>query len=185
MARDEISAEVVRREAAPTALGDAVSKAVTPPAGAGRSAARAWYEANGDIERAHTTGTFVRDPRRGEAGPVLVVYVDSKARVTDFSANSEVYLARLANAGCPFCKVEFRLSRYPRRDVARAGETGAAHGRTAAAPLPQKPPAAPRRALTPSERDEIDGLCSELPESLRGVVSRAMSASYERDFGER
>lgn len=184
MARDEISAEAERRERAPRTIAEVVSRAVEVPAGAGRSAARAWYEANGDIERAHTTGTFVRDPRRGETGPVLVVYVDSKARVTDFSANSEVYLARLANAGCPFCKVEFRLSKYPRRD-ARAAEDGATANAPGQAGAPQKPDPAPRHVLTPSERDEIAGLCSGLPEALRGVVSRAMSASYERDSGER
>ena len=122
MARDEISAEVARREAGTSSIADVFSGVVVPPAGAGHDVTRAWYAANGDIERAHTTGTFVREPRRGEAGPVLVVYVDSKARVTDFSANSEVYLARLANAGHPFCKVEFRLSRYPRRPPAPGGE---------------------------------------------------------------
>ena len=118
MARDEISAEVARREAGTSSIADVFSGVVVPPAGAGHDVTRAWYAANGDIERAHTTGTFVRGPRRGAAGPVLVVYVDTKARVTDFSANSEVYLARLANAGHPFCKVEFRLSRYPRRPPA-------------------------------------------------------------------
>lgn len=179
MARDEISAEVARREAGTSSIADVFSGVVVPPAGAGHDVTRAWYAANGDIERAHTTGTFVREPRRGEAGAVLVVYVDSKARVTDFSANSEVYLARLANAGHPFCKVEFRLSKYPRRPPARGGEKNVSPA-TAAALTP-----APRRALTPRERDEIESLCSGLPASLRETVSRAMSASYEADCGER
>lgn len=175
MARDEISAEVARREAAPASIADVFSGVAVPPSGSGSDVTRAWYAANGDIERAHTTGTFVRDPRRGESGPVLVVYVDSRARVTDFSANSEVYLARLANAGYDFCRVEFRLSRYPRRAAAPGGERNVA----------QRPAPAPRRALTPRERDEIESLCSGLPASLRESVSRAMSASYEADCGER
>lgn len=190
MARDEISAEVARREAAPTALGDVFSGVVVPPAGAGRDVTRAWYAANGDIERAHTTGTFVREPRRGEGGPVLVVYVDSKARVTDFSANSEVYLARLANAGHPFHKVEFRLSRYPRRQAADGaggshGATSTAPGAAAASPVSRPAPPAPPRELTAGEREEIEGLCSELPDSLRDVVSRAMRASYGAGSGGR
>ena len=133
MARDEISAEVARREAGTSSIADVFSGVVVPPAGAGHDVTRAWYAANGDIERAHTTGTFVREPRRGEVGPVLVVYVDTKARVTDFSANSEVYLARLANAGHPFCKVEFRLSRYPRRPPAPGV-------RRTSLPQPPRPP---------------------------------------------
>ena len=176
MARDEISAEVARREAGASSIADVFSGAVVPPSGAGGDVTRVWYAVNGDIERAHTTGTFVRDPRRGESGPVLVVYVDSRARVTDFSANSEVYLARLANAGHVFCKVEFRLSRYPRRPQAPGG---------GGASRPQTPVPRARRALTARERDEIEGLCSGLPASLRETVSRAMSASYEADCGER
>lgn len=178
MARDEISAEVARREAATSSIAEVFSGAVVPPAGAAASATRAWYAANGDIERVHTTGTFVREPRRGESGPVLVVYVDSRARVTDFSANSEVYLARLANAGHCFSKVEFRLSRYPRRAASSEGERS---GRTA----PAAAPPSPRRPLSPRERDEIERLCSGLPASLRETVSRAMSASYEAGCGER
>ena len=179
MARDEISAEVARREGGPSSLGEAVSGVLAPPAGAGRSAARAWCEANGDIERAHTTGTFVREPRRGERGPVLVVYVDSRARVTDFSANSEVYLARLANAGQPFCKVEFRLSKYPKRAVQAPAARDEGPGRETEAAR------GPRRGLTPEERDEIAGLCSGLPAALRDVVSQAMASSYERESAER
>ena len=178
MARDEISAEVARREAGTSSIAEVFSGAVVPPAGAGGDVTRAWYAANGDIERAHTTGTFVREPRRGESGPVLVVYVDSRARVTDFSANSEVYLARLANAGHGFSKVEFRLSRYPRRAASPGGEKNEG-------PAPAAAPSRPRRPLTPRERDEIERLCSGLPASLRETVSRAMSASYEADCGER
>ena len=172
---DELSAERSRREAAPAGLSGILSSMLDERADASWRVTRAWHAVNGDIERAHTTGTFVREPRRGESGPVLVVYVDSRSRATDFSANSEVYLARLANAGHPFCKVEFRLSKYPRRPPAPGGEKNVS---PAAA-------AAPRRALTHRERDEIESLCSNLPASLRATVSRAMSASYEADCGER
>lgn len=179
----ELEAEQRRRDAAPAALGDVFSSMLDERASSAASrATRAWYAANGDIERAHTTGTFVREPRRGETGPVLVVYVDSKARATDFAANSEVYLARLANAGAPFSKVEFRLSRYPRRPQGSPAPA-------AARPRPGTEPSAPALAaeLTARERAEIDEACSHLPERLRESVSRAMSASYlgQRGASER
>ena len=138
-------------------------------------ATRAWYAVNGDIERAHTTGTFVREPRRGETGPVLVVYVDSRARATDFAANSEVYLARLANAGMSYSKVEFRLSKYPRRPAeagpGRASAVAVAPGAQAARPLPP---------LSREEEDEIEVLLARVPEGMREDVRKAMRASYAR-----
>ena len=136
---DELSAERARREAAPAALSGILSAMFDERADASWRVTRAWHAVNGDIERAHTTGTFVRDPRRGESGPVLVVYVDSRSRATDFSANSEVYLARLANAGLAFSKVEFRMSKYARD----RGAGGGGGGR----PPPPAPPPPPGHAL--------------------------------------
>lgn len=173
---DELSDALRRREASPSAIGDVFSSFLEERAGAAGRVTRAWYAANGDIERAHTTGTFVREPRRGEAGPVLVVYVDSKARVTDFSANREVYLARLAHAGLPFSKIEFRLSRYPRREPqVPAREKGSFS------------PAASRAqvTLTAEEEARIERMCATLPASLREKVSEAMRASYCRQRAER
>lgn len=163
---NEIERAAHEREAAPRPLSDVLSGMADARADGAWRASRAWYAANGDIERAHTTGTFVREPRAGEAGPVLVVYVDSKARATDFAANSAVYLARLAHAGVRFSKVEFRLSRYPRRERADAP-------RARRAPRDAAP-----EAPTPAERAEIDELCSTLPEALRASVSKAMCATY-------
>lgn len=77
---DELSAERARREAAPAGLSGILSAMFDERADASWRVTRAWHAVNGDIERAHTTGTFVRDPRRGESGPVLVVYVDSLSR---------------------------------------------------------------------------------------------------------
>ena len=172
---DELSAEAARRAAGASGLSGILSSMFADRADASWRVTRAWHAVNGDIERAHTTGTFVREPRRGESGPVLVVYVDSKARVTDFSANSEVYAARLANAGLSFSKVEFRLSRYP----ARAGGAGEPLPRRHAAAHDE--PAAPEPApLSRDEYEEIERACAALPASLRESVSRAMSASYMR-----
>ena len=175
---DELSAERARREASPAGLSGILSAMFDERADASWRVTRAWHAVNGDIERAHTTGTFVRDPRRGESGPVLVVYVDSRSRATDFSANSEVYLARLANSGLAFSKVEFRLSKYARD-----------RGTEVLSPL--RPPVTPDPRVTGgrsgdkapvplsrAEVAEIERACSELPPTLRESVSRAMSASY-------
>ena len=115
---DELSAERARREAAPAGLSGILSAMFDGRADASWRVTRAWHAVNGDIERAHTTGTFVRDPRRGESGPVLVVYVDSRSRATDFSANSEVYLSRAEVA-----EIERACSELPptlRESVSRA-----------------------------------------------------------------
>lgn len=115
---DELSAERARREAAPAGLSGILSAMFDERADASWRVTRAWHAVNGDIERAHTTGTFVRDPRRGESGPVLVVYVDSRSRATDFSANSEVYLSRAEVA-----EIERACSELPptlRESVSRA-----------------------------------------------------------------
>lgn len=169
---DELSAERARREAAPAGLSGILSSMLDERADASWRVTRAWHAVNGDIERAHTTGTFVREPRRGENGPVLVVYVDSRSRATDFSANSEVYLARLANAGLAFSKVEFRLSKYEPRDRSEGGapaRPAVARGKGTATP----PPPLSREAAA-----EIERACAGLPSTLRESVSRAMSASY-------
>ena len=171
MARDEISAEVARREAGTSSIAEVFSGAVVPPAGAGGDVTRAWYAANGDIERAHTTGTFVREPRRGESGPVLVVYVDSRARVTDFSANSEVYLARLAQVGLNFAEVRFRQSKRPRGSEPRKV-------------VPTRRDERPARELpelTPEEEHDAQALLAHVPETLKDSVSRALRVSMRAE----
>ena len=172
---DEISAAARRREAAPVSVASLFESFLDGRGDEMVRATRAWYAVNGDIERAHTTGTFVREPRRGETDPVLVVYVDSRARATDFAANSEVYLARLANAGMSYSKVEFRLSKYPRRPAeagpGRTGAVAAAPGAQAARPLPP---------LSREEEDEIEVLLARVPEGMREDVRKAMRASYAR-----
>lgn len=166
---DELTGEVRRREEGGRSLsglvGDEVRRLGSSPERAAANAAWiAWSEVNGDVERAHTTGVYVGAPRRGASDPELTVYVDSAAYLTDFSANREVYLARLETAGLRFSRISFRRSRQQK----------------SAPPLPrtaQAPRPAPRE-LSEAERREVSALCSQLPESLRDSVSRAMSASY-------
>ena len=63
---------------------------------ANQRATELWRTANGDVERAHTTGVYLRKSPCESLPPVLGVYVDSHARLSDFNANKEIYLTRLA-----------------------------------------------------------------------------------------
>lgn len=172
---DELTGEVRRREEGGRSLsglvGDEVRRLGSSPERAAANAAWiAWSEVNGDVERAHTTGVYVGAPRRGASDPELTVYVDSAAYLTDFSANREVYLARLETAGLHFSRISFRRSRRQKVDHAHS------HGTE----VPRSEP----RELTEAERREVSALCAQLPESLRDSVSRAMSASYRAQSGQ-
>lgn len=171
----ELAASELRRAAAPTPAADVFSACLDALDGRGEvrstwSAGRAWNAVNGDIERAHTTGVFVREPRGREQLPTLIVYVDSRSRVTDFTANREVYRARLENVGLYFREVTFRESKWA------ANKEGSAH--TSDRPRPSRAPR-PLPELTEAEAAQVDELCRSLPEALRDSVSRAMRVSYQ------
>jgi hypothetical protein len=136
---------------------------------ANQRAAAAWYRANGDRERKHTTGVFLKRPRVKGAAPVMGVYVDSHAMATDFGVNKGIYLARLANVGCEVSGIEFLPSRTPRKKSAAATMPQA----------PQRPAQLPQ--LSPIERAEVDELVSELPEGLRAAASKAIELSKRRE----
>lgn len=133
-------------------------------------AARAWYSCNGDMERRHTTGVYLRAGRNPSAAPVMGVYVDSHAYMQNFLANRDLYLSRLAFYGFQVSGIEFRLSK--KQYVAARQE---------AKPQPKKAMLAP---LSGEERHEVDQLVGQLdpklPDSLKKVVSRAVSLSFQR-----
>lgn len=134
-------------------------------------AAHAWFAANGDVERRHTCGVYLKKPGRAGGQPVLGVYVDSPSRVTDFRANKELYLARLANVGFAASDIDFRLSRDTRPSSQQARDRGRSTTRVEK-PLP---------ALTAAERREVSVAASGLPDGLATAVSRAMSLSLRRE----
>lgn len=134
-------------------------------------AARAWFGANGDVERQHTCGVYVRAPRVNGAAPVLGVYVDTSSRLTDFSANKDIYLARLANAGFAVSDIEFKLSR--KGHPASRATPGKRAARAASSP--QLAP------LSAQEESEVDSMCKDLPDNLRESASRAMRLSLMRN----
>lgn len=164
-----------RREQAPTSLANLCGSCLERMDHAGAvgstwSAGRAWHTVNGDIERTHTMGIYVREPRGHESLPTLLVYVDSRARATDFSANREVYLARLASVGLRFLDVSFRVSKRP--VPIRGSLDEKRHAVESVAPLPE---------LTEEERDRVEWMTKGLPEGLRASVQRAMSASFRAE----
>lgn len=148
---------------------------------AAQRAAAAWYGANGDIERAHTTGVFLKKPKREGAAPILGVYVDSHARLTDFTVNREIYLARLHNAGLELSGIEFRLTRRDRagaQNEAGAGAgAGGGEGRSA---LPERPRPLDLPQLDEGKRATIEVAVADLEEPLRSKVAHAMEMSMRR-----
>ena len=173
---DEIREAQARAERAAAPVADVLSGCIGAGASAHLSesarALLAWRQVNGDVERTHTTGVYVGASRRLGELPELTVYVDSNAYVTDFSANREVYLARMETMGLRFSRVTFRRSKYP--TVSR--ETPAARARKGGSrPLPP---------IDPDDAARIDALCEDLPQTLRESVSRAMRASYRRSYDE-
>lgn len=131
-------------------------------------AAAAWYRCNGKRERAHTMGVFLKRPRVRGAAPILGVYVDSHSMVTDFGVNKDIYLARLANVGFAVSGIEFVVSRTQHRAVRRDREE-----------KPAQPGTLP--ALSLEERQVVESLVANLPESIRASASKAVSLSKRRD----
>lgn len=154
-----------------TTAGDAVQGLFESPEArarmsVGRRASLAWFRVNGDIERAHTCGVYIRRPRRQGELPVLGVYVDSAARAVDFRANREVYLARLAAAGLPFSDIRFEKTHRP-----------VEHKPLASRGRPEEKPAPKLDPLTPEEEARAREACSKLGDGLREKAYKAMCAS--------
>ena len=171
MVSDQIVDEIRLREQNATSAESLMGQVVEGLASAGGHGSQsgvwlAWNRVNGDVERAHTSGVYVGEPRRGGRDPELTVYVDSPSFMTDFSANHEVYLARLESVGLRFSRIEFRLSKRPSMRGEGLPARVVAEKRT----LPN---------LTPDEENEVEKLCSALPASLRASVSQAMRVSYK------
>lgn len=134
-----------------------------------RRAAMAWFKANGDVERRHTSGVYLKRAAAGGLPPVLVVYVDSHSRLTDFMANREIYLVRLAAVGFEVSGVEFRLSREPAREAQSSGK------------VEPSPATVELPPLTDAERRRADELTADLPEPLRQRARDAMELSMRRE----
>ena len=185
-----LEASARRRDEGGSRVGDLLRGFASKPGNAqGLSLAakvrRAWFSVNGDIERQHTCGLFVKEPSRPGVDPLLVVYVDTRPRAVDFTANREIYVARMAMAGFRFSEMRFQVSKRPHGQAdGEAGATASAPGdATGARPAREKEPPLPE--LTAREREQVASACANLPEGLRESVSRAMSQSYRRQRANR
>lgn len=126
----------------------------------------AWMQANGDIERRHTVGTYLRQDD-GDL-PTLVVYIDSRAMMQDFMTNRLLYLDRLAAFGMDLKGIDFRPSKY--RVNGRPG--GPMENEEERQTLPE---------ATPEEIERVRRMTEALPESLRDAASEAVISSIRRE----
>ena len=148
---------------------EVVDDHMAPRLSAAQRAAAAWHRANGDRERRHTTGVFLKKSRVPGAAPIMGVYVDSHAMAVDFGVNKDLYLARLANIGYEVSGIDFIPSRKGYQ-AARVGQ-GRAQQEPVAEELPE---------LTPLEHAQVADLVAGLPESLKPSASKAVELSFRR-----
>lgn len=127
----------------------------------------AWFAANGDRERAHTCRVFLRKAKRDGADPIMCVYVDSHAFLTDLTVNRELYLARLANWGFFVSGIEFAVDREAKK--APRGAFGTVH----------ESGDSNQRSTQPSEElvEKAQRMVSDVPASLQSSISKAIIAT--------
>jgi hypothetical protein len=164
----ELEFEAEAPESISSLMREVVDERMSARMSANQRAAAAWYRANGDRERNHTTGVFLKKARVAGAAPVLGVYVDSHAMVTDFGVNKDIYLARLANIGFKVSGIEFIPS--------RAGYHAARSRHEEPKKLPVELP-----ELSPQELKEVQILVSDLPEPLKTNAFKAVVLSKRRE----
>ena len=163
----------LRRRPAETRAGDLVRAIFggqnATALSAAQRAARAWYAVNGDRERAHTTGVWLRKAGAATADPVMVVSVDSGLLAADLGTNKDLYLSRLANCGVRVSNIRFQVGR-------RVTDAAASRkGRAARKVEEELPP------LDEHEREEVERAVAHLPEEVRKSASRAMCASLRQE----
>ena len=160
----------------PVRAADALGSLLAGPLGSGLSrasaAAKAWYASNGDRERQHTTGVWLRKSGRAGIDPVLVVALDSNMLAMELATNKDLYLSRLAFRGLAISDVKFTVRRSaiaPNRAPGNKPSTSASAKNAAALP-----------PLTPSESERVERATADLPDGLKQSVSRAMCATMRR-----
>ena len=161
------------RDGGAVRAGDAVGALLQGPLGKGLSAAsaaaKAWYAANGDRERSHTTGVWLRKSGRAGTDPVLVVALDTNLLAMELGTNKDLYLARLAYHGLAVSDIRFTVRRDPAQEARRSRDRERSR------------PAAPLPELTAAERERVARACEGLPDGLRQSACRAMCASLRRN----
>ena len=156
----------------PTPIGDIISTLfstqMATKARAQTKVAHAWFFANGDRERAHTTGVWTRAGAFEGADPVLCVAIDSGLLAQELSCNKDIYLARLAYAGVAVSDIRFSVCERPREEVKRDLKK-------------RKEEPKPLPPLSKSEQRQVEEATKNLPDGLRQSASQAMCASLRRN----
>lgn len=165
---------------------DALAALFQGPLGTGLApaakAARAWYASNGDRERRHTTGVWLRKPGRMGADPVMVVALDSNLLAAELGTNKDLYLSRLSFHGVAISDIRFTVGKAARSAASRDEVDSRdrtiprdlADGRGSRASRGELP------GLSEEERSHVAEVTRNLPDGLRQSVSRAMCASLRR-----
>lgn len=149
-------------------IGEIVSKMMgeelTPQLDANQRATTAWYGANGDRERAHTTRVFLKKPKNKAADPILCVYVDSHVFLTDMHAKRDIYLSRLAHWGFFVSGIEFSVD----RNVSR---------RRKADYTPTDVQETTDYEVSPELQERVNNMLKDVPDSIKESISKAIIAS--------
>ena len=133
-----------------------------------QKAYRAWFGANGKFEQAHTCGVFLKDMSAQKRLPVLYVYIDKSGVLQDFTTNKEIYIVRLSHFGFEVSDIQFRLSKYPKR------QTPSQRDKT---DMSNKPPL---QELTQKQKKQAHDLTKELSHPLKTKVYNAIISSMRR-----
>ncbi len=129
----------------------------------------AWQKVIGENERNHTVGAFVGKAKFKQA-PKLVIYVDSNALRIDLMAKRDVYVQRLATVGMEFSSIDFKLSKYKKKQIQQDSyiqkrQKKSYHVRS-------------EESLTLKEKEQIASIVKTLPEALRETGYKAILASF-------
>lgn len=150
-------------------IGDILSKGVygrRPAALTVQQKAReTWLRSNGDLERKHTCGVFLKENATKDGLPLLVVYIDSSSMIQDFSTDKDLYIDRLRHAGFVVGDLRFKLSR---EKVVDKGIGTAVDEPLQPEPLP---------TLSKEEKAYVDSSVAALPDTIRESVREAMDSS--------
>ena len=150
-------------------ISEVMSEKIAPRLSANQRAAAAWFGSNGDRERSHTTRVFLRAPRVEGTDPVICVYVDSHAYLTDLSTNRDLYLARLANWGFYVSGIEFAVDRE------------ATWRRIRRVPKPSEQSAQEKEPPSPELLAQVEEMVKDVPPSLKETISKAIIASMNQN----
>lgn len=150
-------------------ISEVMSEKIAPRLSANQRAAAAWFGSNGDRERSHTTRVFLRAPRVEAADPVICVYVDSHAYLTDLTTNRDLYLARLANWGFYVSGIEFAVDRDATRHRAHRAPKSAEQTEKKG-----EPP-------SPELLAKVEEMVKDVPPSLKETISKAIIASMSQN----